>query len=124
MARNRRTAKQAGTTFERQIADYLATNLDDRIDRRVKTGATDKGDIANVRDTHNRRIVIECKNYGGQLKPAEWIREAQQEAQNDNAHIGLVIAKRRGTTDPAKQWVISTVEDLTKLLQPPTKDTK
>ncbi|STD70286.1 hypothetical protein [Corynebacterium renale] len=62
MARTRTSAKKAGTAFERLVADYLANALDDRIDRRVKTGATDKGDIANVRDSHGRKIVIECKN--------------------------------------------------------------
>lgn len=119
MSRTRNTAKQAGARFERLIADHLRDNLDDRIDRRVKTGAADKGDISNVRDSHNRRITIECKDYGGRLQPAQWLREAHQEAENDDAHVGLVIAKRRGTTDPGKQWAIMEVEDLIKLLKSP-----
>lgn len=124
MARNRQSAKAAGARFERQIADFLRDNLDDRIDRRVKTGAKDCGDVANVRDSHNRRIVIETKDYGGRLQPAQWLREAHQEAENDNAHVGLVIAKRRGTTNPADQWVAMTVNDLIQLLTPPQGDTK
>ena len=124
MARNRNSAKQAGARFERQIADYLATNLDDRIDRRVKAGAADKGDIANVRDSHNRRIVIEAKDYGGRLNLPQWIKEAHQEAENDGAHVGLVIAKRRGTTNPADQWVVMTVNDLIQLLTPPQGNTQ
>nr|DAK57377.1 MAG TPA: HOLLIDAY JUNCTION RESOLVASE HOMOLOGOUS RECOMBINATION [Caudoviricetes sp.] len=119
MARSRQSAKAAGARFERAIADYLRDNLDDRIDRKVRTGAKDTGDIANVRDSHNRRIVIECKDYGGRLQPAPWIREAHQEAHNDNAHTGIVIAKRKGTTNPAHQWVLMDLEDLTKLLTPP-----
>ncbi|WP_411697087.1 hypothetical protein ACLI1Q_000742 [Corynebacterium sp. LaCa191] len=119
MSRNRNSAKQAGARFERQIADFLRDNLDDRIDRRVKTGAKDCGDIANVRDSHNRRITIECKDYGGKLNLPQWTKEAHQEATNDNAHVGIVIAKRRGTTDPTQQWVICTLDDLTRLLQPP-----
>lgn len=119
MSRTRKTAKQAGAKFERQIADFLRDNLDDRIDRRVKTGAKDCGDIANVRDSHNRRVVIETKDYGGRLQPAQWLKEAHTEADNDNAHVGLVIAKRRGTTDPGKQWAIMDVEDLIKLLKSP-----
>lgn len=119
MSRTRKSAKQAGARFERIIADFLRDNLDDRIDRRVKAGAADKGDIANVRDSHNRRIVIEAKDYGGRLQPAQWLREAHQEANNDNAHVGVVIAKRRGTTNPGKQWAIMEVEDLIKLLKSP-----
>jgi hypothetical protein len=33
MARNRQSAKAAGSRFEREVADYLADMLDDRIDR-------------------------------------------------------------------------------------------
>lgn len=120
MTRSRQSAKQAGARFERTIADYLRDNLDDRIDRRVKTGAADKGDIANVRDSHNRRIVLECKDYGGKINLPEWVKEAHAEADNDNAHAGLVVAKRRGTTDPGKQWVAMTVNDLIRLLKGPT----
>ena len=119
MPRNRTSAKQAGARFERLIADHLARELDDRIDRRVKTGAADKGDIAGVRDSHGRRIVIEAKDYGGRLEPSIWIREAHQEATNDQAHVGLVAAKRRGTTAPGDQWVLMTLDDLVKLLQQP-----
>lgn len=122
MARNRNSAKQAGARFERSIADYLRDNLDDRIDRKVRTGARDTGDIANVRDSHNRRIVIEAKNYGGKLNLPQWTKEAHTEAENDGAHVGLVIAKRRGTTNPGKQWAIMEVEDLIKLLKGPSND--
>ena len=124
MARNRNSAKQAGARFERIIADFLRDNLDDHIDRRIKTGAKDCGDIANVRDSHNRRIVIEAKDYGGKLNLPQWTKEAHTEADNDDAHIGLVIAKRRGTTDPADQWVVMDLNDLIQLLTPPQGNTK
>ena len=124
MARNRNSAKQAGARFERINADFLRDNLDDHIDRRIKTGAKDCGDIANVRDSHNRRIVIEAKDYGGKLNLPQWTKEAHQEAENDGAHVGLVIAKRRGTTDPADQWVAMTVNDLIQLLTPPQGNTQ
>lgn len=124
MARNRNSAKQAGARFERQIADFLRDNLDDRIDRKVRTGARDTGDIANVRDSHNRRIVIETKDYGGKLNLPQWAKEAHTEAENDDAHVGIVIAKRRGTTNPADQWVAMTVNDLIQLLTPPQGNTQ
>lgn len=117
LTRTRRTAKQAGARFERLIADYLRDTLDDdNIDRRPKTGAKDRGDIAGVHDHKGRRIVIECKDYGGQIQPAQWLTEAHREARHDNAHVAIVAAKRRGTQDPGSQYVLMTLEDLTNLL--------
>lgn len=119
MPRNRQSAKQAGARFERLLADHLAQVFDSRIDRQVKTGARDKGDIAGLTDTHGRPIAIETKDYGGRLLPTDWVRQAHTEAHNAGAHVGIVIAKRRGTTDPARQWVLMEVGDLTRLLTPP-----
>ena len=108
MGRSRRSAKQAGASFERLMADYFAWALDDdRIDRRVKTGAKDRGDIAGVR-LRGERVVIECKDYGGQHKLPEWLKEAEAERGNDDAAYGVVVWKRRGTADPAEQFVTMT----------------
>lgn len=116
MTRNRASAKKAGSDFERRQADWLATRLhDDRIDRRVKTGAKDRGDIAGVR-VPGGRVVIECKNVTTMALPA-WLREAEVERGNDDAVIGVVMAKRRGTTDPAEQFVVMTAETFAILLE-------
>lgn len=114
MSRTRASARAAGARFERTIADWLATHLDDRIDRRVKTGAKDRGDIGGVRH-RGRRVVLELKDTA-RLDLAGWIREAHLEAGNDDAAIGVVVHKRRGTADPAQQWVAMTVADLAWLL--------
>ena len=117
MSRSRRSAKNAGAAFERLVADHLAARLhDDRIDRRVKTGAKDRGDIGGLRSAFGDRVVVECKDYGGQLLPAQWIAEAHVEAGNDDAPAGVVVAKRRGTTKPGEQWVLMTLDDLITLL--------
>jgi hypothetical protein len=117
LPRNRATAKQAGAKFERLIADGLAIALEDtRIDRRVKTGAKDCGDIANVR-IGEHKLVIECKDRGGQFFAAEWVGEAEAERFNDKALAGIVIAKRKGTTDPMEQYVVMTVSELVALLR-------
>lgn len=117
MARNRASAKAAGSRFERQVADHLATEYDDRIDRRVKTGAADKGDIAGLRTRDGRRVVVECKDWGGQIKAAEVMAEVDTETENDEALAGVAVIKRKGVTDPSKQWVLTTVEHLLWLLK-------
>lgn len=115
MTRNRKSARNAGTAFERLIADGLATALDDdRIDRRPKTGAKDRGDIGGVR-IHAQRLVIECKDVSTLALP-QWTREAQLEAGNDDALAGVVVHKRRGTRDPLDQWVTMTVRELVALI--------
>lgn len=113
--RSRASAKKAGSSFETSIATYLAAHVDDRIERRAKNGAKDRGDLSGVR-VHGERVVIEAKDYGGQLKPGPWLNEAQIEAGNDDAAIGVVVAKRRGTTDPGSQFVLMEVRDLVFLL--------
>jgi len=117
MTRSRASAKQAGSRFERIIADYLRDKLSEFIDRKVKTGAKDTGDIANVRTAKNRKVAVECKDYGGKLNLPEWVREAELERLNDGADVAVVIAKRRGTAQPGEQWVILTVDGLLELLR-------
>lgn len=122
MTRNRRSARQAGARFERTIANYLAQQVDDRIDRKVRTGARDTGDITGVRHM-GRRITIETKDYGGRLLPAQWTSEAHTEMGNDDALAGIVVAKRRAVTDPGSQWVLMTLNDLIALLTGSRPDT-
>ncbi|WP_166905961.1 hypothetical protein [Mycobacterium sp. DL440] len=115
MTRSRVSARAAGSRTERAVADYLAQALDDdRIDRRVKTGAKDCGDIANVR-AHGQRVVIEVKDCARPDVPG-WTREAHTEANNDGALVGVVVAKRRGTTNPGEYWAHMTVDDLLALI--------
>src|SRR5574338_432438 len=115
MTRSRHSARKAGTRTERAVADYLAAALDDdRIDRRGKTGNKNRGDIAGLR-AHGQRLVVEIKDCARQDLP-DWTAEAHTEAGNDDALVGLVVAKRRGTQDPGRYWVHCTVDDLLALL--------
>lgn len=119
MSRTRASAKKAGSSFERLIADYLRAGLENpNIDRMVKAGALDKGDIANVRDSHDRLLAVECKNTAKMALPS-WVGEAQAEAINYDAHVGVVVHKRHGVADPGRQWVTMTVDDLIKLIAGP-----
>ncbi|MGJ5667781.1 hypothetical protein QLG13_07920 [Rhodococcus aetherivorans] len=118
MARTRASARKAGTAFETLIAQALAHHLDDdRIERRARNGAKDRGDIAGVR-IRGQRLVLELKSPGkGQrVDLPGWTREAATEAGNDDALCGLVVHKRHGTTNPLDQWVTGTVADLIALI--------
>lgn len=115
MSRTRRSAKNAGARFERQIADYLAAALnDDRIDRMARRGSDDRGDIAGVR-IHGKTLTIECKNVT-RINLPEWVDEAHREAGNSDALAGVVVSKRHGVGDPASQWVHMELRDLLALI--------
>ncbi len=108
MSRSRTSARKAGARFEREVADFLATALGDpSIDRRVKTGARDRGDVANVR-ANGLRAVVECKDVA-RTDLAGWLGEAEAERANDGADVGVVIHKRRGVSDPGEQYVTMTL---------------
>lgn len=115
--RNRRSAKAAGTWMERTTADFLAVRLsDDRIERRTKNGANDRGDITGVKTIQGGRVVIECKNTT-RLDLPGWLREAETERGNDDALIGVVAHKRHGSASPADQYVTMTLETFARLLE-------
>lgn len=117
MTRNRTSAKKAGALFERVVADYLADVLDDdRIERRVRNGNKDRGDISGVRTALGERLVLECKDYGGVYHVGEWLTEAETERGNDDAVAGVVVAKRRGKSDPADAVVFMTLEAFARLV--------
>lgn len=116
MTRSRSSARKAGTLFERTVADYLAAQLDDdRIDRRVKNGSKDRGDVAGVRTFRGKRIVIECKDVAT-LSLGVWYGEAERERGNDDAECAIVVHKRMRKGQPADQWVTMTLADLVVLL--------
>jgi hypothetical protein len=115
VVRTRATARAAGAKFERVVADYLAATVDDRVDRRVKTGNKDRGDITGLR-YFGARVVVEVKDYGGQYEVGTWLTEVDIERGNDDAQVGAVVVKRRGISDPGDQAVLMTVRDLVALL--------
>lgn len=106
--------RQKGSSFERGTADYLAKHVDDRIDRRVKNGSKDRGDIGGVR-IHGQRLVIECKNTS-RLNLGTWAAETETERGNDDALAGVIVHKRHGKGQPQDQWVTLTLGELVAIL--------
>ena len=63
MTRSRASARAAGSRFERVVADWLAAHVDDRIDRRVKTGAKEGAIHGQQKDVN--LLTETAKNYPG-----------------------------------------------------------
>jgi hypothetical protein len=125
MTRNRASAKAAGSRTERRVADYIADQMDDdRIDRRVKTGSKDRGDIGGVRSATGERVVVEVKDTT-RVTLGTWMNEVQAEKGNDDAPIGVVVHKRVGYGDKkiGGWYVTTTLDDLIRLLGGPSDGT-
>lgn len=114
MGRSRAAAAAAGRAMERGTANYLADTVDDRIDRQVKTGAKDVGDIGGVR-FHGHKIAVECKEVTTPALPA-WLREAEVERENLGALAGVVVHRKRGDTLMENQYVTMTLRDFASLM--------
>lgn len=106
--------RQKGSSFERLVADYLKYNGFPFADRRVKSGAKDRGDIGGV-GTEAGRLVLECKNTS-KTSLGTWAAEAEVERVNDEALAGVVIHKRHGKGKAEDQWCTMTLADLTAIL--------
>lgn len=116
MGRSRRSAKDAGARFEREVADYLSAVLgDDDIDKQVKCGSKDKGDVRGL-FLAGKAVALECKEYRGEHHLPQWYREAERERGNKDAAYGVVVWKRKGTTDPAEQHVSMTLRTFAAML--------
>ena len=116
MGRSRRSAKDAGARFEREVADYLSAVLGDgAIDKQVKCGSKDKGDVRGL-FLAGKAVALECKEYRGEHHLPQWYREAERERGNKDAAYGVVVWKRKGTTDPAEQHVSMTLRTFAAML--------
>lgn len=115
MTRTHASAKAAGTRFETQVADYLHRWVDERIERRTRNGAKDRGDIAGLR-SHGARITVEVKNCA-RTDLAGWATEAEVERGNDDAIAGVIVHKRHGKGAAEDQWVTMTLHDFVALLR-------
>lgn len=96
-------SKQRGTSFETSLLPELRLFYPGT-ERRALSGNKDKGDFV----LPGAPYALESKNVKTMALP-QWIREAEVEATNLGVPYGVVVHKRRGTTDPAQQFVTMTL---------------
>lgn len=107
-----------GTAAETAVVNYLRAEFPKSahlIERRALHGTQDRGDIAGLHFTEAAPVILEVKNCKA-LTLAEWMKELAAEKKNAGAVAGAVIAKKRGTTNPAEWYAILPLEDLVELL--------
>lgn len=109
MSRSHASAKRAGRGMQQLVADYLKIHVNEDIEQRKLSGTKDRGDIAGVK-VHGKRVVLEVKNTA-RLDISGFLKEAEVERVNDEALVGVVVAKRVGKGKPEDQIVMMTLAD-------------
>lgn len=99
--------KAKGASFERLVCDYLSQAIPCE---RIPAGATlDRGDLWTP------SACIQCKNHRT-LSLGAWMKDTTEQQQNAAKPYGILIVKRKGTTDPAEQFAIMPLAQLRSLL--------
>jgi hypothetical protein len=99
--------KRKGSAFERLICDYLAERMPCE---RIPAGASlDRGDL------WTQAAAIQCKNHRT-LSLGAWLRDAMEQQANAGKRWHALVVKRKGTTDPAEQFVVMSLEQFRELL--------
>lgn len=102
--------RRKGTAWESRIVEYLQRSGWAYAERRALAGAYDRGDIAGVPG-----VCIEAKS-AARHELAAWVDEANKEAENDRAGLGVVWAHRKGKSSPGDGYVIMDGETFLELL--------
>jgi len=99
--------KAKGSAFERLVRDYLADAIPCE---RIPAGATiDRGDLWTT------AAAIQCKNHRS-LSLGAWLAQTRQQQISANKPLHALVVKAKGTTDPADQFVVMTLEQFRDLL--------
>ena len=103
--------KAKGSSFEREIVAYLRTEGWTGAERTRAGWIDDRGDIDGVVG-----VTLECKNRRS-MELAEWIDELVVEMGHASNHVGAVVHKRRGVTDPGQYYASMPFSVFVRLLQ-------
>jgi len=93
-------SKAKGTAWESAIVSFLQRTGWPYAERRTLAGSKDRGDIAGIAG-----VVIEAKNTKT-IALGAFLDEANLEALNDGAALGVAWIKRRGRTWPGHGYVV------------------
>ena len=112
-------SKAKGTAAETALLRYAHQHGFPHADRQPLRGNRDQGDLALCPG-----VVVEVKNHSGMPalgQPsaavlAQWMNQTEVERTNARAAIGLLVVKRKGTTDPGRWFAYLPLTALTGLV--------
>lgn len=104
-------SKRKGSAWELAIAKYLVEQGWTSAERRVAGATLDKGDIYGIIG-----CVIEAKNEK-KITLSEYLKELEVEMRNAKADMGVVMVKKKGTTDAGQGYAVMPISLWTKLMK-------
>jgi Holliday junction resolvase len=105
-------SRAKGTAWESAIVTFLQNQGWPHAERRALNGAKDRGDIV----TGVPGLIVEAKNEK-RYQLGEWVNEANTEAANAGAELGVVWAHRKGKASAGDGYVIMTGATFARLLK-------
>ena len=98
--------KQRGTAAETAVLRHVREQGFPWAHRLALTGNADQGDISLL---PGNLVILEVKAHAsaatgqpGDAQLADWMRQTSTERVNAGADYGLLVVKRKGTTDPGR----------------------
>lgn len=111
-----RYATAAGRKYQRDVMKYLRDDMEMDAEQLVLSGAEDEGDIL-LRTAYDLRFVLEAKREKG-FKLADWVTQAETEADNYAKHrgippadVGFVVVHARRNHRIGKSYVTTTLDE-------------
>lgn len=104
------SSRRKGTAWETRGVAYLRERGWPYAERRALHGNHDRGDVAGIPG-----LVVEFK-AAKRHELAAWVDEANTEAINARADLGVAWVKRRGRSSPGDGFVVMDGETFTFLL--------
>jgi hypothetical protein len=103
--------KARGDRAERDAASWFRNNGWPDADRSLGAGRPqDRGDLTGI-----RWFCIQVKDQA-QYRINTWMPEMLEQKWRARAEYGVLLLKRRGTTDTGQWYAVMTVEDLNRLM--------
>lgn len=87
--------KRKGTAFESMCIRWLTERLGVEVRRNALMGALDQGDLFGI-VIGGKHFTVECKDYSGKYRLAEWSEELEREMGYCDTDIGAVVFKMAG----------------------------
>lgn len=103
-------SKAKGDRAERQVASWFQEHGEPDADRSLGAGRpADRGDLTGI-----RRFCIQVKDHA-QFRINTWMPEMLDQKRRAGADFGVLLLKKRGTSDVGRWYAVLELEDLNRL---------
>ena len=103
--------KRKGDRAELDSSAWFQVNGWPNADRSLGAGRReDRGDLTGI-----RRFCVQVKDHA-QFRINTWIPEMLEQKRRSGAEFGVLLLKRRGTSDVGRWYAVLEVEDLNRLM--------